>query len=748
MMADRKKKLPQGGTGRSATGESSSTAPDLPGVGRPTSSGGDTTSAEELRNIMTRRVEILEELEVLEALDIETQMDSERTGSSLSIRSEDSLGLARGSTSPPKKHRKRRIVERRRELDSDDDEVDLVEVSSTGSRSSRARGQHVAKRGARTATPASRMETEASASEAESPGTAAAVCQVTEQDYMLGSDELGDKVEEGARQVLVAVRKSGNLKGTIIRDIKVAIGAIRSASSTLKLRSGSSEEDALRREVRKLHAELEDVKAIKAAMLKESVEERKKFRQLQMASQSSAALADELASLKAERESWERQARESVLKLEDLKKQNALDRLALQKALQKVEELKTAVELPPVAIMGTTTAEPEGAPPRTLTEDAEDRMIRRVGEMMDSRFAEMEERISAKRKRPPKIRSAPTAGSSGPRTDRAPQREPSGGRAPQPSTSAENAEGWSTVVRRGKRKGAGASQAAPTSTPPKKGPRGGQTQESQRKKKPARKVKARPPRSSAVVLTIRPGAEERGVTYRSVLTDAKANISLAQLGITDLRYRVGRTGARILEVPGSDTGDKADALAAKIEEVLPEDVRVSRPVKTAELRLVDLDDSVSVADVVVAIMRDGGCRESSVKTGEIRRNPQGTGSVWVRCPVAAAKKLADAGRLKIGWVMARVQPLDPRPQRCYRCLLTGHVGLRCTAEEDSSGICFRCSEPGHKAARCAAPSPNCRYCAAAGRKSDHRVGVTNLCRPPKARAAARATGGGGESMDT
>ncbi|XP_059059221.1 uncharacterized protein LOC131855567 [Achroia grisella] len=98
--------------------------------------------------------------------------------------------------------------------------------------------------------------------------------------------------------------------------------------------------------------------------------------------------------------------------------------------------------------------------------------------------------------------------------------------------------------------------------------------------------------------------------------------------------------------------------------------------------------------------------------------------------------------------MARVQSLDPRPQRCYRCLLTGHVGVRCTATEDSSGICFRCSEPGHKAARCAAPSPKCRYCAAAGRKSDHRVGVTNLCRPPKARAAARATRGGGESMDT
>ncbi|XP_059061957.1 uncharacterized protein LOC131854808, partial [Achroia grisella] len=691
-MAARKEKLPQGGTGRSATGESSSTAPDLPGVDCPTYSGGDTTSYDEMcRREMTRRVEILEELEALEALDREAQMDSERTGSSLSIRSEDSLGPARGSTSPPKKHRKRRIVERRRELDSDDDEVDLVEVASTGSRSSRARG---AKRGARTATPASRMETGASASEAESSGSAAAAARkASEEDILLGSDELGAKIGSSAQQVLDAVRKSSNLKGTVIREIKTAVHSICAATDILKARSGSSDEDSLRREVHKLRAELEAVQEVKRAMLKEAVEERKKFRELRMASQSSAAVAEELALLKAEREGWERQTRESVQKLEELKQLNALDRRALQKALQEVERLKTAAELPAVVVGGKTAAVPESAPPRVLREDAEDRIIRRVGEMMESRFAEMEERISAKRRRPTKAKSAPTAGTSGTGNIRAQHaRDPSGGRVPQPSTSTANAESWSTVVRRGKRKGAGASQAASAKTQPAKGPRGGHTEEPQRSKR-RRKVKVRPPRSSAVVLTMTPGAEERGVTYRSVLTEAKAKISLAPLGITDLRFRVGRTGARILEIPGTNTGEAADALAAKIEEVLHEDVRVTRPVKSAELRIVDLDDSVSVADVVVAVMREGECRESAVKTGEIRRNAQGTGSIWVRCPVAAAKKLVEAGRLRIGWMVARVQSLDPRPQRCYRCLLTGHVGLRCTAEQDSSGICFRCSEP-------------------------------------------------------
>ncbi|XP_059061649.1 uncharacterized protein LOC131854544 [Achroia grisella] len=52
--------------------------------------------------------------------------------------------------------------------------------------------------------------------------------------------------------------------------------------------------------------------------------------------------------------------------------------------------------------------------------------------------------------------------------------------------------------------------------------------------------------------------------------------------------------------------------------------------------------------------------------------------------------------------MARVRSLDPRPMRCYRCLLTGHVGQRCTAKEDRGGVCFRCGQDGHKAASCTA----------------------------------------------
>ncbi|KOB70945.1 Gag-like protein [Operophtera brumata] len=49
----------------------------------------------------------------------------------------------------------------------------------------------------------------------------------------------------------------------------------------------------------------------------------------------------------------------------------------------------------------------------------------------------------------------------------------------------------------------------------------------------------------------------------------------------------------MLEVPGEDSGPKADALAAKLRELFDEDIlRVTRPVKCAELRVDGLDDSV------------------------------------------------------------------------------------------------------------------------------------------------------------
>ncbi|XP_048001368.1 uncharacterized protein LOC125238124 [Leguminivora glycinivorella] len=97
-----------------------------------------------------------------------------------------------------------------------------------------------------------------------------------------------------------------------------------------------------------------------------------------------------------------------------------------------------------------------------------------------------------------------------------------------------------------------------------------------------------------------------------------------------------------------------------------------------------LDDSATTEEVVAAVAELGNCAAEAVKSGVISRSQNGSGTLWLSCPVAAAKKVVEAGRLKVGWISARVVLLDTKPLRCYRCLETGHVGAKC--ERASTGV--------------------------------------------------------------
>jgi len=76
---------------------------------------------------------------------------------------------------------------------------------------------------------------------------------------------------------------------------------------------------------------------------------------------------------------------------------------------------------------------------------------------------------------------------------------------------------------------------------------------------------------------------------------AREKIPLEQLGITELRPRRALTGALILEVVGDKEGVKANSLAERLSEALAgkEGVTINRPYKKADLRIRDLDESVS-----------------------------------------------------------------------------------------------------------------------------------------------------------
>ncbi|KOC58580.1 hypothetical protein WH47_09096, partial [Habropoda laboriosa] len=245
------------------------------------------------------------------------------------------------------------------------------------------------------------------------------------------------------------------------------------------------------------------------------------------------------------------------------------------------------------------------------------------------------------------------------------------------------------------------------------------------------------PRSAAVTLTVAPGGE---TTYAGILATAREKIKLQDLGIPEVRPRRARTGGIILEVSGPGREEKAEALAVRLREVLQDKARVAHPSKNGELRVSGLDDSVQPDEVAAAVAEVGGCPVAGVRTGGIRSSPNGLGTLWVRCPLAAARKLAAAGRLRVGWVSARVEALKARPLQCYRCLEVGHTQHRCTADVDRGRRCYRCGDPSHRAGQCTAAEPRCPLCADLGRPAVHRLGA-RACAPPTKKGRVRTAQG-------
>ncbi|XP_018358553.1 PREDICTED: RNA-directed DNA polymerase from mobile element jockey-like [Trachymyrmex cornetzi] len=114
--------------------------------------------------------------------------------------------------------------------------------------------------------------------------------------------------------------------------------------------------------------------------------------------------------------------------------------------------------------------------------------------------------------------------------------------------------------------------------------------------------------------------------------------------------------------------------------------------------------------------------------GNVMTANNGMGTLWVRCPLAAANKITRSRRIKIGWTMVRVELLPERPIQCFRCLEPGHVRNQCRSENDRARSCYRCGQNGHMARECMFPV-HCIICAERNVRADHRMGGP-VCKPP------------------
>ncbi|XP_067209032.1 uncharacterized protein [Linepithema humile] len=152
-------------------------------------------------------------------------------------------------------------------------------------------------------------------------------------------------------------------------------------------------------------------------------------------------------------------------------------------------------------------------------------------------------------------------------------------------------------------------------------------------------------------------------------------------------------------------------------------VQINRPQKTGEIRIRDLAPSATAESVARAVAEMGGCSLAEVKVGDIKPSPtpRGLPTVWAKCPLKAANKVAQERHIAIDRLFrARVELLEVRPLQCFKCLEKGHVRAKCpNTNVDRSGLCYRCGETGHEARVCTAQA-KCAVCLDAGRPASHR----------------------------
>lgn len=209
---------------------------------------------------------------------------------------------------------------------------------------------------------------------------------------------------------------------------------------------------------------------------------------------------------------------------------------------------------------------------------------------------------------------------------------------------------------------------------------------------------------------------------------AKRKIALTDYGIEECKTRRGYAGGLVIEIPGEGATQKADRFAEKLKEVLEDDrVRVQRPVKKINIKIIGIDETTNKEEITDALSRVGDCKKEEIRVSDIRRTMRGIGIAWVQCGVETAIKILEKERISIGWTTVRSEVAAPRPMRCFKCMEMGHSRYNCKSSIDRSSNCYNCGEIGHNAVNCI-KKPSCMICKYYDKPHGHRIGG-NRCAP-------------------
>jgi len=172
--------------------------------------------------------------------------------------------------------------------------------------------------------------------------------------------------------------------------------------------------------------------------------------------------------------------------------------------------------------------------------------------------------------------------------------------------------------------------------------------------------------------------------------------------------RITKSGSILLKVKDEQ---EAERLMVALNSAVSQMASVRKPCRTTPILILDLAEWHNLQDVSEAVT--AAVPELAGAKRTIRVNPGGGRVGHLDAPLLEAVRLAEMGKLDVGWSRCRVKLLEAKEQICYRCQRRGHFAAGCSAEEVRKK-CFRCNSAEHLASACTVTTSRSR----AKRKSD------------------------------
>lgn len=217
----------------------------------------------------------------------------------------------------------------------------------------------------------------------------------------------------------------------------------------------------------------------------------------------------------------------------------------------------------------------------------------------------------------------------------------------------------------------------------------GRNRRSKINKTPLDLVRSRVPKGAAV--TISKPAE--GVSYADIMRKVSAEVKVKDLDV-EPEARVTKSGSILLKVKDEQEAERLmDALNSAVGQM----ASVRKSCRTTPILILDLAEWHSPQDVSEAIA--AAVPELAGAKVAIRVNPGGGRVGRLDAPLPEAVRLAEIGKLGVGWSRCRVKLLEPKEQTCYPCRRRGHIAASCSADEVKKR-CFRCNSVEHLASAC------------------------------------------------